>query len=262
MPSRPTSSKAHFDKFLAILEDDDAQLGAQRKAAEFFKKRAESGADIGRAIPSLKTLFHDCHQVPVVTPASDAVVRHFVNVGEVEAIRDFLRSSEFPSYILASIQNVATSGVDIAPLIPVVLPYFPKNEFDVYRILMAHVTQDNSESAYTRRLAEVAGMIVGVPKARPFIARLVQEGAIDKMDMAPALPALLTVLKGKSKRAREQAASALYWAVEGKSDFSAIVADLQSLYDSGTDQEDRAGTPGPFSGLFRAFFRPPGLKHG
>ncbi len=182
-------------------------------------------------------LFHDCHQVYVIEPASDAVVRHAFNAGKIEVIRDFLRGSEFPSYVLASIQKLTKSGLDITPLLPVVLKYFPKNEFDVYRILVGYVKRNESE--YAQTLAKVAEMIVADPKARPYIARLVQEGAIDKMDMAPALPSLIKVLKGKSKRAREDAASALYWAVEGKTDFSTVVKDLQRLFESGTDQEDR-----------------------
>ncbi len=227
-------SVALIKKNLAILQDDDAKLEDQGKAAIFFRDRAQQGNDIGVAIPLLLQLYGECHQVPVMAPAADAIMLHYLHLGQYDSIIAFIQKDTYKTFSLGSIKRIVESGKDITPLIPQLLQFFPNENYDVFQILKDYLTQNSSE--YAKRLKVIADLLVGSKTLRIFLPFLVQEGAIGYLDMGPALPALATLLADRTKHVRDRTATAMHWTVEGRTDFSPIINILEQ--NLGREKED------------------------
>nr|MDO8111113.1 hypothetical protein [Candidatus Sigynarchaeota archaeon] len=216
-----------FKKNLDVLLDDDANLDEKKKASDFFLKLAKDGIDIGAAIPALIELYRDCHQVPVMEPAADAFMLHSLHEKHYDAINEFLENDEYKMFAFESVQRIAEQGADIEPLLPMLLQHFPANQNSLYYTVKAFIKQGKGKTASTR-LRLIADLMRNNDAIRPFLAHIVQEGAIDHMDMSSALDGLVTLLSAKEDRIREQAITAMSWAVDGKTDFSSIVDALES----------------------------------
>ncbi len=231
-------SNALVKQHLAILQDDDADLKEKGKAAVFFRDRAQQGYDIEAAVPLLIQLYVECHQVPVMAPAADAVVLHYLRLEDYDSIIAFIEKDTYKMFSLESVDRIVESGKDITPLIPQLLQFFPNENYGLYHIIRDYLNQIPSD--YSNRFKKIADMLVENKALRIFLPFLVQEGAIGHMDLGPALPALATLLADRSKHVRNRTATAMHWAVEGRTDFSAITDVLeQSLGKSKEDPEIR-----------------------
>ena len=114
-------SNALFKTHLAILKDDDADLGKKGKAAIFFRDQARQGNDIAAAVPLLLQLYGECHQVPVMAPAADAVVLQYLRLGDYASIIAFIQNDTAKMFSLESVGRIVESGEDITPLFPLLL---------------------------------------------------------------------------------------------------------------------------------------------
>lgn len=210
---------------LDILKDADASLADQQKAATHFLNLASKHEDIAEAVPMLINLYRECHQLPVMEPAAEAIVLHLHHAGDIKAIENFIANDTYKTFSMGAITRIAERGTDITPLIPVLLKFSHVERYPAYNAILAHLKQPGS--TFSAKLAAIATQIASEKGALEFLPFMVQEGAIDHLDMGAAMPALAELLEHENKHLVERVATAMTWAVEGKTDFSGIVKALE-----------------------------------
>jgi hypothetical protein len=216
--------KLIYQEALSILQNPDSNYGEQKEAGLFFLDSIKKGHDITEAIPSLIDLYYTVNQVPVMDPAGDAICLFYLNHHEYAVLKAFIDKSEFKSFILNSLERVVKFGVEITDLWPFLITYAEDNQFEVFHLLTTHLKQAQDPSA---TLKAIGTLMLNHPQARKALSFIVQEGAIDHLDMTELLPLMVQNLHTKSKGLRDRVITALHWAVESVSDLTAIIPILE-----------------------------------
>ncbi|MFX0102884.1 MAG: HEAT repeat domain-containing protein [Candidatus Hodarchaeota archaeon] len=216
-----------FQKHIKILSDVDKGEYVKKESAEFFLKLLKEGKDITEAVPLLKQLYNESHQVPVMEPAADAFILYHIQHGNVEEIRDFIQNGEYTMFPFESMQRLTEQGVDITVILPVIIDFYPQERYKASDILTKFAMRD--KSTYSEKLSMIAEMVANNENASGCLGGLVRDGAMDDLDMGPVLPVLINLLSNESKNVREDAASSMRWAVEALSDFSSVTGELEKI---------------------------------
>ena len=215
-----------FESHLGILNKSDPNYltNTWKESSRFFKEIARDGKDISTAIPALKKVYRDSHQVPTMNEASAAIIYYGINVNNFKDIEELIKESQYPSFILSTFREISARNSKLELAVPLLADSYNHARNDVAKTI-SNILKKTKNSDFI--LNFVAKRILENKKLSKLFPDLLKELSGTKVNINPIINSLNLFFKDSDSI--KSLDSALIWIVESGVDISPIEENILKL---------------------------------
>jgi sulfur relay (sulfurtransferase) DsrC/TusE family protein len=215
-----------FESHLGILNKSDPNYltNTWKESSRFFKEIARDGKDISTAIPALKKVYRDSHQVPTMNEASAAIIYYGINVNNFKDIEELIKESQYPSFILSTFREISARNSKLELAVPLLADSYNHARSDVAKTI-SNILKKAKNPDFI--LNFVAKRILENKKLSKLFPDLLKELSGTKVNINPIIKNLNLFFKDSDSI--KSLDSALIWIVESGVDISPIEESILNL---------------------------------
>jgi hypothetical protein len=198
MNSEPDNNE--FSKQLEIISkyDNGFLHPSWLNAAGYFHTLAEKNNDISVAVPHLLTIYTESNHVDIMEHVGKAVIKHALNIGNNELIKNVLTEKQYPDYFLRPFLKYISKNKDLDNVLLEIAIHFTKNEFIVADIFIMYIKANPKKSI--ERLEKIVAAIQQYKTLKNYLPRFLREASCAGIDIAEHIFLIVSILEDKKRK--------------------------------------------------------------